>query len=95
VRKVTVWAIGIVAAALTTTTAEAAWTPVRVACIKSVGYEPADWDAYRVPAGPAGKYRACRDKAEKKTSSTATPKSTQGMNDRCHSRAAQMSGRSC
>jgi hypothetical protein len=63
--KIVLPTIAIAAVALiVSTSAYAEWTPVRIACIRAAGYQPADWDAYRVPAGPAAKYRACRDKAE-------------------------------
>jgi hypothetical protein len=37
----------------------AAWSSAGIACVTKQGYQPADWEAYSVPPGPAGKIRAC------------------------------------
>jgi hypothetical protein len=58
-------ALAVAILALTTSApASAEWTRGRIACIKAAGYATADWEAYRVPPGPAAKYRACRAKAD-------------------------------
>lgn len=46
-------------AAATAIPASAAWTPEGTRCVTSLGYTTADWEAYRVPPGPAQKVRAC------------------------------------
>ena len=40
-------------------TPAAAWTPEGRRCVTSVGYTPADWEAYKVPQPQADKVRAC------------------------------------
>src|SRR5262249_44276534 len=46
--------------------ASAAWTQAGIACVKAQGYQPADWEAYRVPRAPADKIRACMARAKAK-----------------------------
>lgn len=46
-------------AALNASSPAHAWSSAGIACVRAVGYQPADWEAYRVPPGPANKIRAC------------------------------------